>query len=43
MDTCKHRVITLFLIKHSPLGKVIALIDYVDDMVVTGNDLEEVK
>jgi len=42
MDTCKHRVITLFLIKHSPLVKV-ALIDYDDDMVVIGNDLEEVK
>lgn len=31
----------LFLIKHSPLGKVTVLVDYVHDMVVTGNDLEE--
>ena len=33
---------TLFII-HSPQGKTIALIVHVDDIVVTGDDVEEMK
>ena len=32
-----------FFVKHSAGGKVTALIVYVDDIVLTGNDLEEMK
>jgi hypothetical protein len=36
-------IIHFFLIKYSTQGKITALIVYVDDIIVTGNDDEEMK
>ena len=33
----------IFFIKHNSFGKLIALIVYVDDIIVTGNDEEEIQ
>ena len=43
MVSGKAKVIIPFFVKHSAGGKVTALIVYVDDIVLTGNDLEEMK